>query len=56
MSINLFTSPSLFSQDAIFAVDDDIRVSCADLDFAFDVNSGSISKMIYLSYLIAADE
>ncbi len=34
---NRFVTPSGLRTDAVFAVDDDIRVPCQDLDFAYEV-------------------
>lgn len=34
---NRFVPPEGLSTDAVFAVDDDIRVPCSDLDFAYEV-------------------
>ena len=34
---NRFVPPEGLGTDSVFAVDDDIRVPCADLDFAYEV-------------------
>jgi hypothetical protein len=34
---NRFIPPTGLRTDAVFAVDDDIRVPCQDLDFAYEV-------------------
>jgi hypothetical protein len=36
---NRFVPPEGLSTDAVFAVDDDIRVPCSDLDFAYEVRA-----------------
>lgn len=37
---NRFVPPGGLRTDAVFAVDDDIRVPCQDLDFAYEVGVG----------------
>lgn len=47
---NRFVPPEGLETDSVFAVDDDIRVPCSDLDFAYEVSQVSHSSPFLLSY------